>query len=643
MRSVRHVVAGLLSILPAVWLGGCGQVSQSVDASVLKVAHFNLSGKLHGGQQPISGASIQIYSVNFGLDGIAATPILGTPGTSDANGNFNLTGTYTCPASNPLTYLVATGGNPGLGTSATNPNLALMGFTSLCRYLPDQVLDVDEITTVATVVTYGQFFSTFPNIGINWTNNAASYNTWAQNYLAIVDPATGVSPGPKYDGHQAFPFGKLYMLANVIASCVNSGGGVAGDSSPCGRLFQLSTPPGGLAPTNTVDALLNIWRNPTLNVAQITSLSTPAAPFQPQDAAPKDFYVRLNTSATPKFFQCTTYGDSLTQGNEDGSGVTIARELANLPSCYTANNQGVGGNNATEIAIREGGLASTATVEGGVIPAFGAVDVAFPAQYGPVTGSGPGIVNATLNGVYGRFSFNYSNGLGTFLRTAAGLAVNSPPNAGYKVDPGTQNQGFVLIWAGRNNMGDTQQTLDSIAAMVALLPSPKRFLVLSVTNTVAPWEQSGQPGYTTLTQTNQALQSAYPEQYLDIRGAVIAAYDPTNAEDVIDRGHDVPPSTMRAIDVSGNLTAPVGQAGCSLAGGLNTFPAVYTINIEQEKILIIASDGNQITQCTRGYAGTSAVAHAAGTYYTGTDAEHLNAKADRLIAQLVDRWIQANY
>ncbi len=632
----------LFCLLPLL-LVGCVGVAPRLVTPITKVTKFEVKGLLRGGQQPVSNASIQIYGMNFGLDGIAATPLLATPVMSDANGNFDLTGTYTCPASDPLSYIVATGGNPGLGGTVNNANIAAMTIVDVCVDLPYKYVNIDEVTTAAAVVTYGQFFSSFPNIGFSSTNNAASYNTFAQNYLAIVDPATGTSPGPRYDGTAAFPFKKLYLLANIMASCVNSAGGVAKDKSPCGNLFDLATPPGGTAPTNTVDALLNIWRNPTMNVSQIAALTTPAAPFQPQDSAPADFYVRLNTTATPKFFQCTTYGDSLTEGSEDGSGVTIARQLAFLPSCYTGNNQGVGGNDAAQIAIRQGGLASTGTVQGGMIPESGPVDVVFPSLMGPVTGNGPGMLKTNFNGVDGILSYNYGNGNGVFTRGTPGTAVSSPANTSYSINPGTQNQGFQLIWAGRNNVGDTQETLNSIAAMVALLPTPKRFLVLSLTNTVAPYEQVGQPGYMAVIQTNQALQQAYPNNYLDIRDPVIAGYDPNNGEDVIDHGHDVPPSTMRAIDLGGYLSASLDASTCDIKGTPNTFPAYYTINMEQEKILVETSDGTSVTQCIRGYAGTTAVAHANGIYYTGTDGVHLDAKADILIAQLVDRWIQANY
>jgi hypothetical protein len=43
----------------------------------------------------------------------------------------------------------------------------------------------------------------------------------------------------------------------------------------------LATPPGGVAPTNTIQAVIDILANPTANAASLYGLLTPAAPFQP--------------------------------------------------------------------------------------------------------------------------------------------------------------------------------------------------------------------------------------------------------------------------------------------------------------------------------------------------------------------------
>ena len=82
---------------------------------------------MHGGQQPVTGSSIYLFSVGTTNYGSAGTSLITTtaPGvntdtsgrgyiTSDSSGNFNLT-QYTCAAGDAApTYLIAEGGNPGL-------------------------------------------------------------------------------------------------------------------------------------------------------------------------------------------------------------------------------------------------------------------------------------------------------------------------------------------------------------------------------------------------------------------------------------------------------------------------------------------------------------------------------------------------
>ena len=76
-------------------------------------------GLVHGGQQPVTGATIQLYAVGTAAEGSPSTPLLSPAPVTDAHGGFNITGTYTCPSSSALVYIVATGGNPGLSVPTT--------------------------------------------------------------------------------------------------------------------------------------------------------------------------------------------------------------------------------------------------------------------------------------------------------------------------------------------------------------------------------------------------------------------------------------------------------------------------------------------------------------------------------------------
>jgi hypothetical protein len=113
------------------------------------VDNSRYSGSVHGGQQPVVGATIQLYTVGTTADGSAATPLLTSTVTSDSTGSFTITGLYSCTGATQV-YIVATGGNPGLST--TNPNIALMAALGSCSALtPSTFININELTTVADV------------------------------------------------------------------------------------------------------------------------------------------------------------------------------------------------------------------------------------------------------------------------------------------------------------------------------------------------------------------------------------------------------------------------------------------------------------------------------------------------------------
>jgi len=101
----------LLSICLFTFGCGAGAPSNAPIAAPL------LQGHIHGGQQPVSGASIQLYAAGTSGYGTGATSLLSAPITTDANGNFTITSASPCPTSISQLYIVATGGNPGLDPS----------------------------------------------------------------------------------------------------------------------------------------------------------------------------------------------------------------------------------------------------------------------------------------------------------------------------------------------------------------------------------------------------------------------------------------------------------------------------------------------------------------------------------------------
>lgn len=282
-----RVVCGffLLSFL----LGGCAQ-NQPAKMTESLVRHSSV----HGGQQPVSGSTLQLYAVGTTGDGSVATPLLTQTVTSDANGNFTITGAYTCPSASTLVYVTATDGNPGLGPGTNNAALALMAALGPCGNLgPSTFISMNELTTVAAVWALAPFMSSYSSIG----SGTADATVLAGAFTLVseyVDTTTGTAPGLNVPTGTTVPVAQLNTLADILSSCVNSAGGVAGDGSACGMLFAAATPSGGTAPTQVIGAGLNIANNPTANVSSLFGLVTATAPFQPMLAAvPADLTVGL--------------------------------------------------------------------------------------------------------------------------------------------------------------------------------------------------------------------------------------------------------------------------------------------------------------------------------------------------------------
>ena len=140
----------------ALLLSGCAMGTMNGPESVPQSAVAPRSpGVVHGGQQPVSGATIQLYSVNTTTDLGASTPLLTSSVTTASDGSFTITNLYTCPTSNPLVYLLSTGGNPGLSGTVNNADISLMTAIGTCSTLmTTPFIAINELTTVAAAAYF---------------------------------------------------------------------------------------------------------------------------------------------------------------------------------------------------------------------------------------------------------------------------------------------------------------------------------------------------------------------------------------------------------------------------------------------------------------------------------------------------------
>jgi hypothetical protein len=315
--SIQRNILALIAAVSAVSLTGCGLSSgNSIVTSGTPVAAASavITGNVFGGQQAIGGSTIQLYAVGNTGYGSAypyangATSLLGTNTvmtSTDGTGSFSLKNTFTCPASNPNVYIVATGGSPSIGTGGpVNTQVALMAALGPCLSVGTSThITLNELTTVASVYAMSRFMTGIANVGTSASNATGLNNAFAAvNKLANI--ATGSAGGPALPANATLPVAKINTLANILAACVNSVGGTANDGSACGYLFKYTTV-NGVAPTNTIMAALNLAQNPNLNTTNLTNLPTGSAPFQPSLATPPSDYSLVVTYsggglATPK-------------------------------------------------------------------------------------------------------------------------------------------------------------------------------------------------------------------------------------------------------------------------------------------------------------------------------------------------------
>lgn len=371
---IRAPFHATIALLLAAALSGCG-----TSEHVARVS--GISGEVRGGQQPVAGATIQLYAVGYSGDGSAAVPLLSTTvTTSDGSGNasnsnanagnafnslpagsFTINGAYTCPAAGTPAYppsvaevyVASTGGNPGLSAGTNNQALALMAALGPCSSLSSATyIVINELTTVSSVAAVGNYMNSYSAIG-----SATSDESALQSAFGLVSEYTNTSlgtvPGPSLASGSYASSLEIGTLANAVAACVNTTGGASGDGSLCGDLFLYATPTSGSAPTNTIAAVQNILNNPGLNVCSIYNLGSTAPPFQPALAScPSSWTLPISPLAVTVSGPSTVTIGQTAQYSAAVSGT--ARGATNQSVAWSVN--GVSGGNSTYGTISSTGL-----------------------------------------------------------------------------------------------------------------------------------------------------------------------------------------------------------------------------------------------------------------------------------------------
>jgi hypothetical protein len=312
-----------------------------------------LQGRVYGGEQPIVGASIQIYAAGspltgggYGLGSVGL--ITGTLPVTDSAGYFTLTGLYTLPSTASYLYLVSTGGSSGPG-NPVNPEIVLMSTINNCTGSSTSAplssslfIDMNEVSTISTVFALQQFMTPplLSNLGIpgiGAPGNVAAYTALQDAFetahsLVYLSYGTAVTHNANW-ATAATNAPTINTLADILVSCVNSN---PTTSNACSNLFADATPAGALSTaTNTVQAAWYIAQNPTLNVTTLFNLQPPSPPFLGLASAPATFALPVATSASA----CQAAPSLLTAANFNILGAATVTNTG--PTIITGGNLGL--------------------------------------------------------------------------------------------------------------------------------------------------------------------------------------------------------------------------------------------------------------------------------------------------------------
>jgi len=288
-KHLLLTVSLFATLITTAALTGCAGSTSTMANAPVTVKAGTIKGRVMGGQQPVAYAAVQLYYTGSSGYGTASTPLISTSGntiagstpvSTDSNGNFTITSDFACPtlATTPV-YLTITGGNPGNTGGITNNNLALMAALGPCNNLVNiPFVNVNELTTVASVWALAPFMSAIDHVGTSSTNTLGLANAFAA-VNKLVNIGNGTIGGSTLPSGATLPTDEISSLGDILAVCINSTGATSTSDTTtnCGKLFNYTTYTSStthlsVEPQDTVAAAMSIAQNPSQNVAGLYNL-----------------------------------------------------------------------------------------------------------------------------------------------------------------------------------------------------------------------------------------------------------------------------------------------------------------------------------------------------------------------------------
>ena len=242
--------------------------SRAADATSSTGSALELAGGVQVAGQPIAGATATLYAAG------ATTPTKLAEGQTDDQGLFKLDARQ-APTDSVL-YVVAKGGTPKAAADK-GPNDVIALLAVLGTSLPKEVT-VNELTTVASAFTNARFIE-----GESISGNLLGLRIAAGNVPNLVDPETGTWGKVLLDPINITQTTTLADL-NTLGSLISAASLPGASEDWRARFFKAATPPSGVIPKNTLEAMAGIARAPWARPKELYALFDEAYP-QPKDGA----------------------------------------------------------------------------------------------------------------------------------------------------------------------------------------------------------------------------------------------------------------------------------------------------------------------------------------------------------------------
>lgn len=242
-----------------------------------------ISGVVSVGGEGLENAEVFLYEADT-----ASAALIGQD-TADADGNFHIE--YDAAEFGSILYVLAASDDP-----ATS-DVVLAGVAGEVGGEFHETLTINELTTVATVFSLSQFV----HDGENVFGPSPGLPNAVDTVFTLVDPATGTpaevvsnfnnGSSAEENSRSTLALQTMNSLANMLAACATDDTG-----ANCDTFFALATPPGGVAPANTIEALQNINQNPvSLDNQELFEFSQSTTTYSPAlDEAPHGWLIALH-------------------------------------------------------------------------------------------------------------------------------------------------------------------------------------------------------------------------------------------------------------------------------------------------------------------------------------------------------------